>query len=155
MRFAESERYRAQGRRIVLTNGCFDILHRGHIALLNQARTLGDVLIVGVNSDDSIRRVKGSGRPINKLEDRLQVLSALGCVDHVIAFHEDTSIALVRAARPHVFVKGGSYTKETLPEASAVEECGGTLHLLPYLAESSTTRLIERISNRPASEVAA
>ena len=150
-----AERYRAQGRRIVLTNGCFDILHRGHIALLNQARTLGDVLIVGVNSDDSIRRVKGSGRPINTLEDRLQVLSALGCVDHVIAFHEDTSIALVRAARPHVFVKGGSYTKETLPEASAVEECGGTLHLLPYLAESSTTRLIERISNRPASEVAA
>ncbi len=150
-----AEKYRAQGRRIALTNGCFDILHRGHIALLNQARTLGDVLIVGVNGDDSIRRVKGPGRPINTLEDRLQVLSALGCVDHVIAFHEDTSNALVRAARPDVFVKGGSYTRETLPEAGAVEECGGTVHLLPYLAESSTTRLIERLSNRPASEVAA
>ena len=83
------------------------------------------------------------------------MLSALGCVDHVIAFHEDTSNALVRAARPHVFVKGGSYTRETLPEAAVVEECGGTLQLLPYLAESSTTRLIERISSRPGAELAA
>ena len=147
--------YRAQGRRIVLTNGCFDILHRGHVAMLDQARRLGDVLVVGVNGDESIRRVKGPGRPINTLDDRLQVLSALGCVDHVIAFHEDTSNALVRAARPHVFVKGGSYTRETLPEAAVVEECGGTLHLLPYLAQSSTTGLIERISARSGAELAA
>ncbi len=130
---------RAQGRRIVLTNGCFDILHRGHVSYLSRAKALGDVLVVGVYSDESIHRLKGSGRPINTLEDRLQVLAALGCVDHVVAFHEDTSHELVRAIRPYVFVKGGDYTGHRLPEAALVEELGGEVHILPFVADRSTT----------------
>jgi D-beta-D-heptose 7-phosphate kinase/D-beta-D-heptose 1-phosphate adenosyltransferase len=143
--------YRDQGRRVVFTNGCFDILHRGHVTLLNQARTLGDILIVAVNSDAGIRRLKGPGRPINSLEDRVQVLAALACVDYLIAFHEDTCIGLVQALRPHVFVKGGDYTRDTLPEALAVEAAGGAVHVLPYLSDRSTTGLIQRIQQpRPA-----
>lgn len=137
--------YRCQGRRVVFTNGCFDILHRGHVTLLEQAKALGDVLVVAVNADDSIRRLKGEGRPINTLEDRLQVLAALACVDHVVGFDEDTCAALVRALRPHVFVKGGDYTVETLPEADDVRAVGGVVHVLPYLTDRSTTGVIERI----------
>src|SRR5205085_3952416 len=96
------EEYRSRGQRIVLTNGCFDILHRGHITYLNQARALGEVLIVGLNTDESIRRLKGPERPINSLEDRAQVLSALSCVDHVVAFEEDTPHRLVHEVRPNV-----------------------------------------------------
>jgi D-beta-D-heptose 7-phosphate kinase/D-beta-D-heptose 1-phosphate adenosyltransferase len=129
----------------VLTNGCFDILHRGHIAYLEQARRLGDVLIVGVNSDASIRRLKGPTRPINTLHDRLGVLEGLSSVDHVVAFDEDTPHALIRQIRPDVFVKGGDYTRETLPEASLVEELGGTVKILPFVAERSTTSIISRI----------
>src|SRR6058998_159591 len=119
------------GRRIVFTNGCFDILHRGHITYLNRAKALGDVLIVGVNSDDSIHRLKGPGRPINTLEDRAQVLAALSSVDHIVAFDADTPIELIRAIRPDIFVKGGDYTRDRLPEASLVEELGGTVQILP------------------------
>jgi D-beta-D-heptose 7-phosphate kinase/D-beta-D-heptose 1-phosphate adenosyltransferase len=142
---ARAEFYRQQGRRVVFTNGCFDILHRGHITYLNRARALGDVLIVGVNSDAGIRRLKGPDRPINTLEDRLQVLAALGCVDHLTAFDEDTPCELIRAVRPDVFVKGGDYTRERLPEASLVEELGGVVHILPFVADRSTTGLIRRI----------
>jgi D-beta-D-heptose 7-phosphate kinase / D-beta-D-heptose 1-phosphate adenosyltransferase len=139
------EEYRRRSQRVVLTNGCFDILHRGHITYLNQARALGDVLDVGVNSDESIRRLKGPERPITSLEDRMQVLAALGCVDHVIAFDEDTPHRLVKAIRPHIFVKGGDYTRDRLPEAALVEELGGRVEILPLVRERSTTRLISRI----------
>ncbi|MCW5851873.1 MAG: D-glycero-beta-D-manno-heptose 1-phosphate adenylyltransferase [Anaerolineae bacterium] len=139
------EYYRRQGQRIVFTNGCFDILHRGHITYLNRAKALGDILIVGMNSDDSIRRLKGESRPINSLDDRLQVLAALSCVDHVVAFDEDTPTELIRIVRPDVFVKGGDYRRESLPEAPLVEELGGQVHLLPYLQDRSTTGIIERI----------
>ena len=137
--------HRAQGRRIVFTNGCFDILHRGHVTLLNRAKGLGDVLIVGVNSDASVRRLKGPERPINTLEDRLKVLAALSFVDHVAAFDEDSPTELIRRIRPDIYVKGGDYTRETLPEAPLVESLGGAVCILPYLAERSTTGLIERI----------
>lgn len=137
--------YRAQGRRIVFTNGCFDILHRGHVAHLSAAKALGDVLIVGINSDESVRRLKGPQRPINGLEDRVQVLGALSCIDHIVAFDGDTATDLVRAIRPAVFVKGGDYTPATLPEAPLVEALGGRVHILPYLDDRSTTRVIERI----------
>ncbi len=140
-----AESYRRQGRRLVFTNGCFDILHRGHVSYLSRAKALGDVLIVGVNSDAGIRRLKGPTRPINALEDRLQVLSALSCVDHVVAFDEDTPHELIRHARPDVFVKGGDYTRSTLPEASLVEELGGIVEILPFLADRSTTDIIARI----------
>ncbi|MGE5523944.1 MAG: D-glycero-beta-D-manno-heptose 1-phosphate adenylyltransferase, partial [Rhodospirillaceae bacterium] len=142
------ECYKRQGRCIVFTNGCFDILHRGHVTLLQQAKAMGDVLIVAVNGDASIRRLKGPGRPINALEDRLQVLAALGCVDHLVSFDTDTSCELVRMLRPHVFVKGGDYTRQTLPEAAVVEAVGGRVQLLPYLADRSTTVLIDRMRAR-------
>src|SRR5262245_1696353 len=139
------EMLRIRGQRIVLTNGCFDILHRGHITYLNQARSLGDLLVVGVNSDESIRRLKGPERPINTLDDRMQVLGALSCVDHVVAFEEDTPHRLVKAIRPHVFVKGGDYTRDRLPEAALVEELGGRVEILPLVRERSTSNLIRRI----------
>jgi D-beta-D-heptose 7-phosphate kinase/D-beta-D-heptose 1-phosphate adenosyltransferase len=137
--------HRQQGRRIVFTNGCFDILHSGHISYLDRAKTLGDILIVGVNSDAGIKRLKGPSRPINSLQNRLHVLAALGCIDHVVAFDEDTPCNLIRAIRPDVFVKGGDYTRERLPEAAIVEEYGGSVHILPYEQDCSTTGIIERI----------
>jgi D-beta-D-heptose 7-phosphate kinase/D-beta-D-heptose 1-phosphate adenosyltransferase len=139
---------RAQGRRLVFTNGCFDILHRGHITYLNRAKALGDVLIVGVNSDESVGRLKGPGRPINALDDRLHVLEALSCVDLVVPFEEDTPVDLLRVVRPHVFVKGGDYRLETLPEASVVTSLGGTVQILPYVEDRSTTGIIDRVRAR-------
>ena len=136
---------REQGRRIVFTNGCFDILHRGHVTLLSRAKALGDILVVGINSDEGVRRLKGSGRPVNPLEDRIQVLSALSSVDYIVAFEEETPHALLRAVRPDVFVKGGDYTLETLPERALVEELGGDVRILPYVEDRSTTSVIERI----------
>jgi D-beta-D-heptose 7-phosphate kinase/D-beta-D-heptose 1-phosphate adenosyltransferase len=137
--------YRQQGRRIVFTNGCFDIIHRGHVTSLSQAKSLGDVLIVGVNSDSSVRRRKGPARPINTLEERVGVLAGLSSVDAVIAFDEDTPENLIRAIAPDVFAKGGDYTRETLPEAAVVEALGGIVHILPYMDDRSTTGIIERI----------
>lgn len=137
--------YRREGRRIVFTNGCFDILHSGHIQYLNQAKAAGDVLIVGINSDNGVQRLKGPGRPINSLEDRAQVLSALSCIDHIIPFDEEVPFNLIRLIQPDVFVKGGDYTRRTLPEADLVEELGGRVAILPYIQDHSTTGIIERI----------
>jgi D-beta-D-heptose 7-phosphate kinase/D-beta-D-heptose 1-phosphate adenosyltransferase len=137
--------HRQQGRRIVFTNGCFDILHSGHITYLHRAKTLGDILIVGVNSDASIKRLKGPRRPINSLQNRLHVLAALSCIDHLIAFDDDTPCNLIRVIRPDVFVKGGDYTRDRLPEAAIVEELGGIVQILPYEGDYSTTAIIERI----------
>jgi D-beta-D-heptose 7-phosphate kinase/D-beta-D-heptose 1-phosphate adenosyltransferase len=142
--------YRQQGLRIVFTNGCFDILHRGHINYLNRAKSLGDILVVAVNSDDSIRRIKGPARPINTLEDRIGVLSALSCIDHLTAFDEDIPWTVIEAVRPHVFVKGGDYTRDRLPEASLVEKLGGVVEILPLLQDRSTTGIIERIQKGTA-----
>ncbi|MFZ6028669.1 MAG: D-glycero-beta-D-manno-heptose 1-phosphate adenylyltransferase [Chloroflexota bacterium] len=146
------EAYRRQGKRIVFTNGCFDILHRGHVSYLNRAKELGDVLIVGVNSDASVARLKGPERPINSLEDRRQVLAALSCIDHTVAFEEDTPCKLIEAVCPDVFVKGGDYTRETLPEASLVEALGGKVEILAYVDEHSTSRIIDRIRTNHAAE---
>jgi D-beta-D-heptose 7-phosphate kinase/D-beta-D-heptose 1-phosphate adenosyltransferase len=148
---ARLDHLRRRGRRVVLTNGCFDILHRGHTTYLGRAKALGDVLVVGVNTDDSIRRLKGPTRPINALDDRVQVLAALSCVDLVVPFGEDTPHELVRAVRPDVFVKGGDYTRDRLPEAGLVEALGGEVRLLPMVEDRSTTGVIERIR---AAEVA-
>jgi D-beta-D-heptose 7-phosphate kinase / D-beta-D-heptose 1-phosphate adenosyltransferase len=137
--------YRRQGKRIVFTNGCFDILHSGHIQHLNMAKALGDVLIVGINSDPGVARLKGPNRPINALEDRAQVLSALSCVDHIIPFDEDIPYSLIAMIRPEVFVKGGDYSLDLLPEAALVREQGGEVQILPYVEDHSTTGIIERI----------
>jgi D-beta-D-heptose 7-phosphate kinase / D-beta-D-heptose 1-phosphate adenosyltransferase len=140
--------YRHQGLKVVFTNGCFDIIHRGHITYLNQAKEFGDILIVGVNSDESVQRLKGPNRPINTLEDRVQVLSAMSCVDHIVAFHQDTPHELIKLVKPDIFVKGGDYTRETLPEAELVDELGGELRILPYVKAQSTTGVIERIKKQ-------
>lgn len=142
------EMYRGQGKKIVFTNGCFDILHSGHVNYLNKARELGDVLIVGINTDTSIRRLKGTTRPINQLADRMEVLAGLGAVDHIIPFgseEDDTPIPLIRALKPHIVTKGSDYTKDQLPEAGAVNETGGEIVLLPLLPNRSTTNILDRI----------
>ena len=141
-------RYRRRHARVVFTNGCFDVLHRGHVEFLAQARQLGDVLVVAVNSDASIRRLKGPERPVNRTEDRVAVLTALSHVDHVIVFEEDTPVALIEAVRPDLYVKGGDYHPDTVPEAPLVRRLGGEVRTLDYLADHSTSAVIERIRSR-------
>lgn len=136
---------RAAGRRVVLANGCFDLLHAGHLAYLADARALGDVLVVGVNSDASARAVKGPGRPINPVGDRVSVLAGLACVDHVVVFDEPTAVSLLEAVRPHVYAKGGDYTLARLPEAAVARRLGTDVRILPYVADRSTSSLIDRI----------
>ncbi len=139
---------RRNGRRVVLTNGCFDLLHEGHVVFLSQARALGDVLVVGVNDDASVRRLKGTGRPVVELAGRVRVLSALSCVDQVVAFGTDTAAELIARLRPDAYVKGGDYTLDTLPEAPVLSELGVRVHFLDHVPERSSTRIIERIQAR-------
>lgn len=138
---------RARGKRIVFTNGCFDVLHAGHALYLEQARALADCLIVGLNSDESVAAIKGPARPIVNQTERAQLLAALASVDLVIIFSESTSEALLDLLRPEVFVKGGDYTKATMnqEEKNFVESFGGEVVLIPALPESSTSRIVERI----------
>jgi D-beta-D-heptose 7-phosphate kinase/D-beta-D-heptose 1-phosphate adenosyltransferase len=139
------ELHRSQGQRIVLTNGCFDVLHSGHTRYLNQAKQLGDVLVVALNSDESVRKLKGAGRPINEVADRAAVVAALSCVDYVTVFDTPTAAPLIRQLRPEVYAKGGDYTPEMLAETPAVEEYGGRVAILDYVAERSTTAVVNRI----------
>ncbi len=141
----ELDAYRTQGRQIAFTNGCFDILHAGHVAYLRQARAQGDLLVVGVNSDQSIRRIKGEGRPVNQEADRLLVLSELQSVDYVIVFNEDTPMKLLRAIRPQVLVKGGDYTKDKVVGADFVESYGGAVRVVDMIQGRSTTNIIQRV----------
>lgn len=138
-------RYRRAGLRIVFTNGCFDLLHTGHLAYLEEAHRLGDVLVVGLNSDASVRRLKGSDRPVTGEADRAALLAALPAVDHVVVFGEDSPVRLIELVRPDVYVKGGDYTPEMLAEAPVVERLGGTVRTVGYLARRSSTRIIETI----------
>jgi rfaE bifunctional protein nucleotidyltransferase chain/domain len=131
---------------VVFTNGCFDILHAGHVRYLQAARELGVCLIVGLNSDASVRRLKGPDRPINCQEDRAEVLSALATVDYVVVFDEPTAEALVREIQPDIYVKGGDYAVDRLPEAKVVAGYGGKTVLIPEVPGRSTTNLIRRIS---------
>ena len=139
---------RAQGRTVVFTNGVFDILHAGHVTYLDAARALGDVLIVGVNADDSVGRLKGAERPVNPLEDRLTVLTALRSVDHVIAFSEDTPLAVITALLPQVLVKGGDYSDrpEEIPVKQFVESYGGRLYLTGVVEGVSTTAILRSVA---------
>jgi len=138
-------RHRAQGRTVVFTNGCFDVLHRGHVRYLDEARSHGDLLVVAVNSDDSVRRLKGPDRPVNPVEDRVAVLAALSCVDHVVVFEEDSPAALIEAIRPDVYVKGGDYPPEMVPEAPLVRRLGGQVRTLGFVPDRSTSAVIDRI----------
>ena len=139
---------RAAGARVVFTNGCFDILHAGHVRYLAAARALGDVLILGLNSDASVRRLKGEMRPVNTAEDRAEVVGALKSVDYVVIFGEDTAENLIAKVRPAVYAKGGDYTRETLPEARIVESYGGEVAFIPLVAGKSTTGIIERAGRK-------
>ncbi|OWV09286.1 D-glycero-beta-D-manno-heptose 1-phosphate adenylyltransferase [Micromonospora wenchangensis] len=137
--------HRRSGRSVVFTNGCFDVLHPGHVRYLEQARALGDLLVVAVNSDSSVRRLKGADRPVNPVEDRIALLAALSCVDHVVVFEEDSPADLIEAVRPDVYVKGGDYPPEMVPEAPLVRRLGGQVRTLGYVPDRSTSAIIDRI----------
>ena len=139
---------REGGARVVFTNGCFDILHAGHVRYLTAARTLGDILILGLNSDASVRRLKGETRPVNSEADRAEVVGALKSVDYVVIFGEDTAEDLIAKVQPAVYAKGGDYTLETLPEARIVESYGGEVAFIPLVAGKSTTRMIARLGRK-------
>ena len=144
---AESRRLRVEGKRVVATNGCFDILHVGHVRYLAAARKLGDVLVVGLNGDDSVRQLKGANRPVNRERDRAEVLAALESVDYVTIFLEKRATDFLRAAQPAVYAKGGDYTTDTLdPEERAIlGEFGTKIELIPFAKGYSTSELLTRI----------
>jgi D-beta-D-heptose 7-phosphate kinase/D-beta-D-heptose 1-phosphate adenosyltransferase len=142
---ALAERLRAAGKRVVFTNGCFDLLHSGHIQYLQASRAQGDLLIVGLNSDASVRRLKGPSRPVIGEEDRAHLLSALACVDYVVIFEQDTPLELIRAVRPHVLSKGADYTVETVVGHELLAEWGGAVALIPLQEGRSTSGLIDKI----------
>ena len=139
---------RRRGERVVFSNGCFDLLHVGHVRCLEAARRLGDRLVVGVNSDASVRRLKGAGRPVVPARRRAEVLAALACVDWVVIFGETTPLALIRALRPGVLAKGGDWTLDTIVGRADVEGWGGRVVSLPELRGVHTTRLLARIRKR-------
>lgn len=133
------------GQKIVFTNGCFDILHAGHVRYLEKARSFGDCLVLGLNTDASVRGNKGSARPINGELDRAEVVGALKAVDYVVLFGEKTAETIIAKVRPDVYVKGGDYTLETLPEAKIVQSYGGRVEFVQMVAGRSTTNVIKKI----------
>ena len=137
-----------QGRRLVFTNGCFDLLHVGHVRYLQEARALGDALLVALNGDESVRVLKGPTRPINNEQDRAEVLAALACVDFVTLFHTPRVTEVIRAVRPHLYAKGGDYTVDSLDpgERTALVEAGTEIRILPLVPGKSTTATIEKSS---------
>lgn len=136
--------FRNDLQNVVFTNGCFDIIHAGHIDYLSKARNLGEVLVVGLNSDESVRRLKGPQRPINDVDARSKVLASLFFVDYVIVFEEDTPLNLIKSVRPDILVKGGDYTRDTVVGADFVESCGGKVVILPLLKGYSTTSILNK-----------
>ena len=139
------ERARKQKKVVVSTNGCFDILHVGHLRILTQAREMGDLLVVGINSDDSVKRLKGKDRPINGESDRAEMLAGLACVDYVCVFEEDTPVELLKVIRPDVHVKGGDYKPAELAETPVVESQGGRMVIVDLVPGRSTTSVVAKI----------
>jgi D-beta-D-heptose 7-phosphate kinase/D-beta-D-heptose 1-phosphate adenosyltransferase len=137
-----------EGRRVIFTNGCFDLIHRGHVEYLGQARAMGDILVVGLNSDRSVRQLKGQGRPLTPQDDRAQVLAALEMVDYVCLFDEQTPARLISAVLPDVLVKGGDYRPDEIVGRETVEEAGGKVVVVPLTEGFSTKGLIEKIRQR-------
>lgn len=136
------------GSSVVFTNGCFDLIHQGHVDYLSRARDLGDLLIVGLNSDASVKRLKGDGRPISNETSRARVLASFSFVDYVVVFDEDTPLRLIEAIVPDILVKGGDYSRDTVVGADFVEHNGGRLELLSLVQGESTTRLVERMKKQ-------
>jgi rfaE bifunctional protein nucleotidyltransferase chain/domain len=143
----------ANGKKLVFTNGHFDLLHVGHLDYLEKARKLGDALIVGINGDSASETLKGTGRPIVAAADRARLIAALACVDAAIIFYALTADGLIAALRPEIYVKGGDYHDKPLPERPTVEDYGGRVELIDLLPGYSTTALISRIKNLPPTEV--
>ena len=139
------KKLREEGKTIVTTNGCFDILHVGHVRYLEKTKTFADVLIVALNSDKSVKSIKGDSRPINNENDRAEVLSALKSVDYVVLFDEDSPIDLLLQIKPDVYTKGADYTVETLPEAKPIIEAGGRIEFISFVEGKSTTSIIEKM----------
>ena len=141
---------RANGRKLVFTNGCFDLLHVGHVRYLQAARALGDALLVAINGDESVRALKGEGRPLNRADDRAELIAALECVDHVVIFPEVRATQLLEIVRPAIYVKGGDYTEDTLhaDERAALERIGTEIRILPFEAGHSTSGLLEKIKQQ-------
>lgn len=139
---------RAKGNRIVFTNGCFDLLHIGHIRYLEKAKTLGDILVVGVNSDSSVRKIKGPKRPVLPVKERTEILSGLECVDYVTIFDEVDPLKLITSLKPNVLVKGGDWAKEQIVGREVVERSGGEVVAIPFIKGASTSNLIETILKR-------
>jgi rfaE bifunctional protein nucleotidyltransferase chain/domain len=144
---AIAQEMRDKGLKLVLTNGCFDLLHVGHVRYLESARALGDALAVAINGDESVRALKGPGRPLNGETERAEVIAALECVDHVIIFPEVRATNLLEKVRPSVYVKGGDYTPETLhaEERAALERVGAEIRILPFEQGHSTSKLIDKV----------
>jgi D-beta-D-heptose 7-phosphate kinase/D-beta-D-heptose 1-phosphate adenosyltransferase len=141
-------REKEKGKRVVFTNGCFDLLHAGHVKYLQKARSFGDILILGLNSDASVRRLKGANRPLIDEEERAHLLAALDCIDYVVLFDEDTPLRLIKTLRPDVLVKGGDYTREGVVGHEVVESYGGRVELVKFVDGKSTTGIIEKILQR-------
>ena len=139
--------YLSQGKKVVFTNGCFDILHAGHVDLLRYAKKKGDILVVGLNSDNSIKRLKGENRPINNFELRSNVLSAIADVDYIIEFDDDTPINIIRSISPHALIKGGDYTIDTIVGAEHVLSYGGIVEAMPFNYNISTTKILNHNEN--------
>ena len=138
---------RSKGSSVVFTNGCFDLLHRGHVHVLREAKACGDLLITGVNSDKSVKKIKGPARPVLPESDRSELLASLEMVDYVVLFDEPDPYELISAIRPNVLVKGGDWSGEKIVGADLVEEAGGRVVVIPYIKGFSTTEIIERIKN--------
>ncbi len=136
---------RKAGKKIVFTNGCFDILHVGHVRYLSQARSLGDKLVIGLNADASVRNLKGPDRPVNRQNDRAEVLASLNAVDYVVLFSEPTPIKLIRAVQPDILVKGGDWKKKDIVGSDVVEARGGQVKSLPFAKGFSTTGLLDKL----------
>ncbi len=145
----ERDRLAAEGKRLVFTNGCFDLLHVGHVRYLQAARDLGDALAVALNADSSVRALKGPTRPVNSEADRAEVLAALGCVDYVTVFHTPRVTDVVREVKPQIYAKGGDYTVESLDsgEVGALREVGAEIRILPLVPGKSTTAVLEKMAS--------
>lgn len=139
------QRNKQEKKRIVFTNGCFDLLHRGHVEYLHDAKQLGDVLIVGVNSDESVKHNKGNQRPIVSLDDRMSVLAGLASVDLVTSFNEPKAIEIIKVIEPDIHVKGGDYDPESISEAPTVKALGGKVTVIPFIDGRSTSSIIQKI----------
>lgn len=138
-----------RGKKVVFTNGCFGVIHPGHVDLLEKAKSFGDILIVAVNTDGSVKKLKGPRRPIYKLSGRMKVLSALEAVDYVTSFPEDTPIDILKELRPDILVKGGDWKPDEVVGKNFIESYGGKVKIVPHLKNYSTTSLIEKLSKGP------